>query len=139
MNTSSPRWKIWLAAAALFTAGVAVGAVVTFGIGVRLIRQRLLAPAADHSFADRATARIETLLAKELTLTPDQTVKVHAALEQAASRMKSIRVDAVRDVRHALRETIVDIRTHLSPAQATQLDHLVAERLDRLGITADSP
>lgn len=137
MNTAVPRWKIWLAAFALFASGAAVGVVVTFGIGVRLVRQRLLAPAAAHGFADRATARMETHLAKELGLTPDQTAKVHTLLEDASLQIKEIRVDAVRDIRRTLRRAFAEIRPHLNAGQAAQLDRLVAGRLDRLGLAAD--
>lgn len=141
-TTATPRWKIWLAAFALFASGIAVGVVVTFGIGVRLVRQRLLAPAAAHGLADRATARIETVLTRELALSPGQTAQVHASLDKASLRMKDIRVDAVRDVRRTVRDTLAEIRTGLTPEQAARLDHLVSDRLDRLGLTtpaADSP
>lgn len=137
MNTAVPRWKIWLAAFALFASGAAVGVVVTFGIGVRLVRQRLLAPPAAYGFADRATARMETHLTKELGLTPDQTVKVHAIMEDTSLQMKGIRFDAVRDIRRTLRRALAEIRPQLTADQAAQLDQLVAGRLDRLGLTAD--
>lgn len=131
------RWKVWLAAFGIFAAGLAAGAFITVGFGVRALRRAIRAPADVTTIApiDRAAHRIHAELTEELELTPGQSAAVRAELERSAGEIKRLRVDTVTQVRRTLEATVHRIGAQLTPEQRADLDRRTAERFARVGWT----
>lgn len=134
------RWKVWLAAFGLFVAGLAVGAFITVGVGVRAVRRALRAPATAtvNTPIDRAAQRIHATLTRELELTPEQSALVRDELARTAGELRRLRVDTVIQVRRALEDSVHRMGAPLTPEQRAELEQRATERFARFGWTYTS-
>ena len=135
------RLRGWLAALTLFALGLAVGAAGTGWFGLRLIRRAFQAPVGAVGPADRAATRIGADLTEELALTPEQSARVQAILNQSASNLKTIRADASAAAAAELRDAAQRLAATLPPEHHDALHRILARRYERLGFTppADRP
>ncbi len=129
------RLRGWLAALTLFALGLAVGAAGTGWFGLRVIRRAFQAPVGAIGPADRAAARIGADLTDELALTPEQSARVQAILNQSAANLKTIRADASAAAAAELRDAAQRIAATLPPDQHAVLHRVLARRYERLGLT----
>ena len=141
MNAPAPvaaRWKIWAAAAALFVAGLGVGAVLTGAVVGRIVRKTLATAATGQgALLERGADRLHARLVKELDLAPDQAIGVRRSIDASTSRLKTLRHESREEVRRITREGFVDIARQLTPAQRAEFRRQAREKLDRLGLPAD--
>jgi fructose-1,6-bisphosphatase/inositol monophosphatase family enzyme len=142
MNTPAPaaaRWKIWAAAAALFVAGLGVGAVLTGAVVGRIVRKTLAAASTGQgALLERGAERVHARLVKELDLAPAQSAAVRRSLDASVARLKSVREKTRDEVRLIARDGFVDIARELTPAQRADFRRHARERLTRLGLDADA-
>lgn len=129
------RWKVWLAAFGLFACGLAVGCVLTVGVGRRALRRALQAPDAFVTPVERATQRIHAELTEELHLTPEQAALVRTELERTGGDLRRLRVDTVAQMRRTVEQAAQRIGHGLTPAQRADFEALVRERFARFGWT----
>lgn len=129
------RLRGWLAALALFILGVAVGAAGTGWLGLRAVRRAFQAPVGAVGPADRAAARIGADLTEELALTPEQSARVQAILNDSAANLKAVRADARIAAVAELRAATDRIAAALPPEMRAALDRIIARRYERLGLT----
>lgn len=132
------RWRGWLVASAIFVLGVAFGSAGTAWVGVRVVRRALHAPLNEEGPADRAAARIGADLTKTLELTPDQSARVQAVLDQSATRLKAVRVQAALRAAAELRRTTERIAAGLPPEKQAEFYRVIARRYERLGLRPPS-
>ncbi len=138
MTPPSPapaRWKIWAAAAALFFAGLGVGAVLTGAVVGRIVRKTLAAAATGQgALIERGADRLHARLERELALDPAQSAAVRRSLDASVARLKTTREKTREEVRLIAREGYVAIARQLSPAQRDEFRRNARERLTRLGL-----
>jgi len=133
------QWRGWVIAAAIFILGAAAGAAGTFWIGKRIIQQRLLAPIDVPARADRATARIGADLTRVLELTPEQSGRIQAILDQTVVDMKGVRTRARQDALAELRKATARIAAELPPEKRPKFFRMMTQRLRRLGLPSAVP
>ena len=131
--------RAWLAAGAIFVFGLAAGGAGTAWAGVRYLRQALQNPAGARGFADRAADRNGAQLTDQLDLTPEESARVQAALDQSAANLKAIRAQAALRVGLELRATNQRILATLPPAKHAAYFRIIAQRYERLGLTPPDP
>ncbi len=130
------RWRGWLVAAAIFILGLAVGSAGTIWIGVRIVRQRLMAPIDIPARADRAAARIGADLTRALDLTPNQSARIEAVLDESTLKLKAVRIHARTEAIAELRVATARIAAELPPEKRPKFYRLIGQRLRRLGLPA---
>lgn len=134
-----PRRRAWLVAGAIFISGVAVGGAGMAWMGMRLLRQALQTPASAPGPADRAATRIGDDLTRTLRLTPEESDRVQAILDQSAARLKNLRVQVAADARNELRTSTEKIAAELPPEKRPEFYRLIARRYERLGFSPPTP
>lgn len=132
-------WRGWLAAAAIFALGVAVGGAGTAWIGIRNFRQMLRSPAEARGLADRAAARIGADLERSLQLTPEQSGRVRSILADSAANLKAIRARAIAEAAADMRTSTDRIAAELPPEKHDELYRVVGRRFERLGLPPPTP
>lgn len=130
---NAPRWRAWLAAAGIMLFGVALGTAVTCWIGVRIVRDAVQR-AAERNFAERVANRIGGDLTTALRLTPDETKRVQAILDDAATRMRTARTDANTQALAELRAASQRIAAELPPRKRMEFRRMMLRRYERLGL-----
>ncbi len=136
MNGSHSRWRGWLAAVAIFLLGVGVGGAGVAWSGVRVLRQELQSPATTlRGAADRAAERIGADLTTELKLTPEESARVQAVLNQSAANLRMVRVRAFAQAAAELRSSTEKIAAALPPEKHAEFYRVMARRFERLGFS----
>jgi hypothetical protein len=130
------RWRGWLAAVAIFVFGAAIGCAGTMWFGVRALRQSLQAPIGSRGIADRAAERIGAELTKKLQLTPAESARVRAILDESAGRLKALRGQVALQAIAELRASNEKIAAELPPEKRAEYYRIVAQRYERLGLPA---
>lgn len=132
------QWRGWIVAAAIFVLGFAAGCACTLWIGGRIVRHRLIAPPETPSLAERAASRIGADLTKNLDLTPEQSKRVQAILDQTAARLKEVRIHARQDAVAEFRNATSRIANELPPDKRREFRQMIIQRLRRLGLPAQT-
>lgn len=133
MSTFS-HWRAWLVAAMIFVFGVAVGGTGAVVIGLRQFRQFMQNPAEARGPADRAAERIGADLTKTLQLTPEQSARTQAILNDTAGNLKTIRVRAGLRAAVELRASIERLSAEMPPEKRAEFRQLIKRRFERLGL-----
>lgn len=133
-TTTTPRWKIWAAAAALFLAGLATGTAITAAVVGRIVRKNIEAAASGQGqLIERGADRIHSRLVKDLDLTPAQSDAVRSSLDATVTKLKGLRDQTRDEVRQIARSGFVDITRQLTPAQREEFRKNARARLERFG------
>ncbi|WP_334319623.1 hypothetical protein OH491_07470 [Termitidicoccus mucosus] len=131
---------MWIAAAAVFLLGLAVGGAGAVWFGTRALRTRLQAgPEAWPAQSERIIDRIQADLTKSLALTPEESARVEATLRESAGAMRAIRLRAFAQARMELRAAIRKIAAELPPEKRDEFHRVMARRYERLGLQPPSP
>ena len=128
------RWRAVLAALAIFVLGTAVGATVTVGLGVRALRAVLRNPDQTRAPIDKATARIEADLFRDLRLSPAERETVHLELQQCALDLRALRTDSVQKLEQKVQGTVERIAARLPTERREAFYRLAERRLGWLGV-----
>jgi hypothetical protein len=132
MNSS--RWKVWVAAIVIFFAGIAVGSVITVGIGSRMLRNAIRANPTAAGQADRSMVRLHRNIVRELKLDDANSAKIKSELDQTALELKRLRFATVLRARAILREAVNRIATDLPPEKREKFKTMSEQRLRRVGL-----
>jgi t-SNARE complex subunit (syntaxin) len=140
MNTpSTPRWKIWAAAAVLFITGLAAGSAVTVAVVGRIVRKNIEAAANGQGrLIERGADRIHERLVKELDLDADQSTAVRRSLDSTVTKLKAVREQTRDEVRQIARSGLLDVARQLTPAQREEFRRKVRSQLQRFGFGSAS-
>jgi hypothetical protein len=133
------HWRGWLVAGAIFLLGIAVGGGLVAWAGARSLRHALQAPTTARGAADRAAERIGADLTETLRLTPEESTRVQAILNQSASNMKAVRAQATGQVAAELRASTASIAATLPPGKRMAFYRVIARRFERLGFPPPQP
>ncbi len=137
-TTTTPRWKIWAAAAALFIAGLATGTAITAAVVGRIVRKNIEAAASGQGqLIERSADRIHSRLVKDLDLTPAQSDAVRRSLDTTANKLRGLREQSRDEVRQIARSGFIDIARQLTPAQREEFRKNARARLERFGFGAE--
>jgi len=129
-----PHWRGWLATAVIFILGVAVGVAGTAWTGARMLRRALQAPASAPGLANRAAERMGAELTKTLELTPAESKRVQAELDQTATNLKLLRVQWTEKAAAEIRGSTGRIAATLPPGKRAEFYRVIAKRYGRLGL-----
>lgn len=130
---TAATWRGWLVAAAIFLLGAAIGAGGMTWFGGRALRNALRA-GSEPSLAERAAVRIGSDLTKSLQLTPDESARVQAILDQSAANLRAMRLRAVAQAGTELRGAVERIAAELPPDKRAEFYRVMARRQERLGL-----
>jgi Spy/CpxP family protein refolding chaperone len=131
MNKSL-RWKLILAFALVFLAGVACGFFGT--VHARYFFARM--------DSKSMTQHMKQRLRAELELTPQQMQQISPIIDHAASQLKTKREQTMHDVHEIFEQTHRDMQPFLTPEQRTKLEQLEKRHrhlLHRHGFMAHGP
>lgn len=138
--TSFSHWRAWLVAAMIFVFGVAVGGTGAVVIGLRQFRQFMQNPAEARGPADRAAERIGADLTKTLQLTPEQSARTQAILNETAGNLRTIRVRAGLRAAVELRASVERLSAEMPPEKRDEFRRLIRSRFERIGLqTTQAP
>ena len=115
------RWKVWLALAAIFLSGIAIGALGTRQVIKHYITQ----------VASGEKGAIEQVVMKrfrlELGLSDQQAAALRPILADTVRGIHQVRLSMRPQVEAILERSAVRMKQHLSPSQAQDLDGLLAQ------------
>lgn len=138
MNTT--RWQAWLAAAAIFVFGLAVGTAGMAVFGIRAIERNLeAAPQPPAQMMDQATARIAGQLRRDLHLDAEAEARVRAELRRAAVAIRRLRMESNRELQVEIRAAAARIAAELPLEKRDQLEGRIAQQLRRFGMEVQPP
>lgn len=129
------RWRAWVAALLIFVVGVGVGVAGSSYVALRRLREIVRAPENTPGRMERAAPRLAAELTRKLELTPEESARVLAALEQSAADLKTLRNRFAHDATEEVRMTLREIGATLPPAKRQELRRLLVERFGKLGVT----
>ena len=137
-TTTTPRWKFWAAAAALFIAGLATGTALTAAVVGRIVRKNIEAAASGQGqLIERSADRIHSRVVEDLDLSPAQSDAVRQSLGATATKLKDLREQTRDEVRQIARSGFIDIARQLTPAQREEFRKNARSRLERFGFGAE--
>lgn len=113
------RWRVILAAAVIFLAGVATGAVVVRTYAPRVVKRTHISPPLPIGH-DRRQEYISKL-DRELQLTAEQRTRVEGILADSQERMKQIWEPMEPQVKEEYRRTRREISEILNPEQQAKM------------------
>jgi hypothetical protein len=116
----------------LVAIGFAAGTVFTIHTGIERLRQSIANPAAHpaaQSLAERALVRIQKNLTQELKLTPEESARLQAILDQSSKNLKAIRRQGVQEGREEITRAIREIAESLPPEKRTDFRRHVTKRM----------
>jgi hypothetical protein len=116
------RWRIILAAATIFLAGVATGAVVVRNFAPKVVKRTHVSQPLPISH-DRRQEYISKL-DRELQLTPQQRGQVEQILAASQKRMKQIWEPLEPQVKEEYRRTRREISEILTPEQQVKMEKM---------------
>ena len=113
------RWRVILAAAVIFLAGVGTGAVVVRTYAPKIVKRTHISPPLP-SGEDRRREYVDKLN-RELHLTVEQQAQVEQILVQSQDRMKTIWDPIAGEVKDEYRRTRKEIWEILTPEQQAKM------------------
>ena len=113
------RWRVILAAAVIFLAGVGTGAVVVRTYAPKIVKRTHISPPLPIG-EDRRREYVDKL-DRELHLTMDQRAQVEEILVQSQDRMKTIWDPIAGEVKDEYRRTRKEIWEILTPEQQAKM------------------
>lgn len=113
------RWRVILAAAVIFLAGVGTGAVVVRTYAPKIVKRTHLSPPLPIGH-DRRQEYISKL-DRELQLTPEQRTQVEGILADSQERMKQMWEPIEPQVKNEYRRTRREISEILNPEQQAKM------------------
>jgi hypothetical protein len=135
MNLPAPlrNWKIILLMAAIFAAGLISGAVLAVGVVGKAVVKGI-------TFEDWP-GRVLKQHQRELKLTKEQVEQLRPVLEKHLPEMLQLRDETVVKYVQAIGRVNTEIKTLLTPEQATRFDAINKERGEKLrkALKLDSP
>ena len=131
---NAPRWRGWLVAAGILLLRLALGAAGTAWAGMRFFRHALQT-GGERGVAERAATRIGADLTETLQLSPEESARVQAILDQSAVRLKAVRTQAAGQAIAELRTASQRIAAELPPNKRTEYRRLLFRRYTQLGLT----
>lgn len=133
------RWKVWLAAFALFAAGTAAGALVTVGVAGRIVRKAFDSPAVVQGvIINRAINQLESDLTRELRLDPAQVAQIRRELSVTTTQLNQLRSDTSQNLKHVFDDTLRRLSPTLTATQRTELAAFAEPRFARFGLRFSS-
>ena len=123
------RWRVILAAAVIFLAGVGTGAVVTRTFAPRIVKRTHVTQPLPTG-PDRRQEYISRL-DRELQLSPEQRAKAESILAESQKRMKEIWEPMEPQVKEEYRRTRREISEILSPDQQAKMKQWRKDRDNR--------
>lgn len=137
---NATRWQAWLAAAAIFVFGLALGTAGMAVFGIRAIERTLEAPPQPPAqMMDQATARIAGQLRRDLDLDAEAEARVRAELRRAAVAIRRLRVESNRELQAEIRAASARIAAELPPEKRAQLEGRITQQLRRFGMEGQPP
>jgi Spy/CpxP family protein refolding chaperone len=114
------QWKTIGYAAAIFVAGGISGG----SLGVYEAKSRLFSPPGEREMALHMRNRLQA----RLGLTPEQMAKINPIVENAASELRSIRVETAQRLDKVFEDSYAQVSAVLTPEQRPKLDEMLRER-----------
>ena len=128
------RWKIIAGLLVIFLSGCIVGSTAT-GLYVRqFIRTKVDALVSGDT--DTAVELVMKRLTRTLTLTDQQQAAITPIIQQAAQRIRAIRIKLRPEFMEVFIDTAAQIKTHLNPDQQKEIE-LLMQRIKN-GLTDES-
>ena len=135
MSGAAKHWRIWLAFAIVFAAGVTLGVLAGKSAVMSGGGKSIAAPARSTDVGPRKTGPAvrgcgsghmkERLLAhfsKKLDLTPEQKKKVEPILDAMTKRIEAIHKEKFPEIKKTISESMSEIESLLSPEQKKALE-----------------
>lgn len=115
------RWRVILAAAVIFLAGVGTGAVVTRSFAPKIVKRAHVSPPLPIGSARREEyiARLD----REVQLTAEQRTQIEEILAASQKRMKQLWEPMEPKVKEEYRRTRREISEVLTPEQQAKMKH----------------
>jgi hypothetical protein len=113
------RWKIVLAFAAVFLAGVIVGGLA--------IMRCIPPPFGPSPSAAKMTAHMMSRLNSDLALTPDQAAKIQPVIARATEQTVAFHRDLSARIRTAIDSSDLEIEGFLDPKQKAKFESIRAK------------
>jgi gas vesicle protein len=107
------KWKLIAGFLLVFVAGGLTGGFV----GAKHARHFFLGPPHSHRLPERMREHLQ----RQLELTPDQAAKISPIIDQAASKLQTIRIETAQRVRATLDESHRQMAPELTPEQREKL------------------
>ncbi len=114
------QWKTIGYAAAIFVAGGISGGA----LGIYEAKSRLFSPPGEREMALHMRNRLQA----RLGLTPEQMAKITPIVENAASELRSIRVETAQRLNKVFEDSYSQVSAVLTPDQRPKLDEMLRER-----------
>jgi hypothetical protein len=114
------QWKTIGYAAAIFIAGGISGGA----LGVYEAKSSLFSPPGEREMALHMRNRLKA----RLGLSPDQMAKINPIIDNAASELRSIRVETWQRLNKVFDDSYAQVSAVLTPEQRTKLDEMQKER-----------
>ena len=114
------KWKVALYLTAIF----AVGSVTGWMVGAKTTKVKMLSPPPPEEIGSRIRQGVH----KELNLSPEQTKKVDAIIEQNSKEMKALFDAHLQRVRQVASNRNAQIAAVLDPEQKSKFDELEKKR-----------
>ena len=118
-------WKVVLAFAGIFLAGIVVGGLVTLRVVKHYAQQRLPAP-------DQFGPQLMRRFATQLDLTPEQKEKIKPIVMQGADELRQLRRSTEGTTRAVIERMQGEIAAVLTPEQKTKFDDLISQQRERM-------
>ena len=110
------KWKLIAGFLLVFVAGGLTGGF----IAAKHARHLFLGPPHSHGLPDRMREHLR----RQLDLTPDQVAKISPIIDQASSKLETIRIETAQRVRATLEESHRQIAPELTPEQREKLEKM---------------
>jgi hypothetical protein len=130
------RWKILLATVLIFASGVATGA-----LGLRAVHRGGPTSRRPEMPPSLFEARFDVLkrMQQELTLSPEQSARIEAILQEGRKRTRQIWDGVQPQVRDEMKRVREQIQAELNPEQRTRYQEIFRKSRDRHGPRSEGP
>lgn len=113
--TKGWKWKLAVALAVVFLAGVTVGLFIGARHAHFVFMGRRSGQPGDH---------MRRVLQRELRLTPDQLLEISPIIDRTSAQLEALRKETGHRVSQAINQAHDEIKTHLTPEQQARLEEM---------------